>query len=101
MDISGYVILIIALIDGLLFGLAIKKGITSAILLIIAFVLATYAGLSFIPHISASTAFSDASKFFYANISKAPGLLSLGHVGSVTLVLVLFLVGLGVGIWKG
>jgi hypothetical protein len=101
MEISGYILLIIALIDGLLFGLAIKKGIVSAILLIIAFVLASYAELSFIPHMSASDVYHDASTFFYDNISKAPGLLSLGHVGSVTLVLVLFLIGLGVGIWKG
>jgi hypothetical protein len=101
MDVSGYILLAIALIDGLLFGLAIKKGIVSAILLIIAFVLASYAGLSFIPHISASAALTDAKTFFYDNISKAPGLVGLGHIGSVTLVLVLFLIGLGVGIWKG
>ncbi|WP_287951068.1 hypothetical protein [Acidiplasma sp.] len=101
MDISGYILLAIALIDGLLFGLAIKKGIVSAILLIIAFVLAGYVGLSFIPNISTSKAISYATKFFYANINKAPGLLSLGHVGAVTIVLVLFLIGLGIGIWKG
>ena len=51
MDISGYILLLITFIDGLLFGLAIKKGIVSAVLLIIAFVLASYAGLSFIPKI--------------------------------------------------
>ena len=101
MDISGYVILIIALIDGLLFGLAIKKGIVSAILLIIAFVLAAYAGLSFVPKISLSEISSYVTKFILDGIDKAPGLLSLGHAGAITLVTVLFLVGLGVGIWKG
>ncbi|ARD85094.1 hypothetical protein [Ferroplasma acidiphilum] len=101
MDVSGYIILAIALIDGLLFGLAIKKGIVSAILLIIAFVLASYAGLSFVPNVSFSKVYTYAKTFFIDNISKAPGLVSLGHVGSVTLVLVLFLIGLGVGIWKG
>jgi hypothetical protein len=101
MDISGYVLLAIALIDGLLFGLAIKKGIVSAILLIIAFVLAGYAGLAFIPKISLSKIYSYATKFIFDNISKAPGLVSLGHVGAITIVTVLFLVGLGLGIWKG
>ncbi|EQB72492.1 MAG: hypothetical protein AMDU4_FER2C00137G0045 [Ferroplasma sp. Type II] len=101
MDISGYILLAIALIDGLLFGLAIKKGIVSAILLIIAFILAGYAGLSFIPNISTSKVISYATTFFYKNMSNAPGLLNLGHAGAVTIVLVLFLIGLGIGIWKG
>ena len=38
---------------------------------------------------------------YYKNMSKAPGLLNLGHAGAVTIVLVLFLIGLGIGIWKG
>ncbi len=101
MDISGYVLLIIAFIDGLLFGLAIKKGIVSAILLIIAFVLAGYVGLAFIPKISLSEISSYATKFIFDNISKAPGLIGLGHIGAITIVTVLFLVGLGLGIWKG
>ena len=101
MDISGYILLLITFIDGLLFGLAIKKGIVSAILLIIAFVLASYAGLSFIPKISFSKVSSYVVKFISNNIDKAPGLISLGHVGAITIVTVLFLIGLGIGIWKG
>lgn len=101
MDISGYILILIAFIDGLLFGLAIKKGIVSVILLIVAFVLASYAGLAFIPKISLRTIWTDVSGFLISNIDKVPGLVSLGHVGAITIVTVLFLVGLGVGIWKG
>jgi hypothetical protein len=101
MEISGYILLAIALIDGLLFGLAIKKGIVSAILLVIALVLASYVGLAFLPKISFAKVYGYVSTFFFDNISKMPGLLSLGHVGAITLVLVLFLVGLGIGVWKG
>ncbi len=101
MVIDGYILLIIALIDGLLFGLAIKKALVSAILIIIALVLATYAGLSFIPKISYSKVMSDISTYVSANITKLPGLLHIGGAGSLTLIVVLFLVGLGIGIWKG
>ncbi|MEM0139063.1 MAG: hypothetical protein QXZ44_00395 [Ferroplasma sp.] len=101
MVINGYVILIIALIDGLLFGLAIKKALVSIILVIIALVLAAYAGLSFVPKVSASAILSDIESYMADNITKIPGLLHLGGIGSLTLVSVLFIVGLGLGIWKG
>ncbi len=84
--------LVITFIDGLLFGLAIKKGIVAFIIFLIAAFLATYIGLS-LPGISISTLFSKGISFITFAVSKAPAIM----VGLP----ILFFAGLGIGLWKG
>ncbi len=99
--VEGYIILILAFIDGLFFGLAIKKGISSFVLLIIAIFIAGYAGFAFLPKLSFSAILSHVKSFIFANIDKLPSILPIGKIGSLSIILVLFLIGLGIGIWKG
>lgn len=100
-DLNGIIVLVLALVDGLLFGLAIKKGIVSFILLIIAFIISGYIGLSFIPKISVSNLLSTVVSYVQANLQSITSLIPIGSIGSVSLLVVLFALGLGIGIWKG
>ncbi len=84
--------LILTFADGLLFGVAIKKGILSFILFIIGAVIATYVGIS-LPGISVSLLISKLVIFLGYILSKAPSFA----VGLP----VLFLIGLAIGLWKG
>lgn len=100
-DISGVVLLVLAFVDGLLFGLAVKKGIVSFVLLIVAFILSSYVGLSFVPQISISNLLSKAVSYIITNLQSIASIIPIGNAGSLSLLVVLFVVGLGVGIWKG
>lgn len=100
-DLSGIIVLVLSFIDGLLFGLAIKKGVVSFILLIIAFVVSGYVGLSFIPKISVSNLLTTVVNYIQTNLHSITSLIPIGSIGSASLIVVLFAIGLGVGIWKG
>ncbi len=87
---------ILTFVAGLLFGLAIKKGAIAFVLTIIGFVIASYVGLTFVPKISLTY---ELNKF----ISLASTYLKdvqLGAVG-LSMTIILFLIGLAIGIWKG
>ncbi len=84
--------LVLALADGILFGLAIKKGILAFIIFIIATLLATYIGIS-LPGLSFTTFISKGVTLLMYVESKIPTL-----VAGVPIV---FLVGLAIGLWKG
>ncbi len=101
MDYSGLVIPILALVDGLLFGLAIKKGLVSFVLLLVAFVVSGYVGFSFIPKISVTSLLNSVVSYVTNHIQAMTALIPIGSTGAISLVVVLFVVGLGVGIWKG
>lgn len=92
----NYLDLAITFLIGLLMGLSVKKGIVSFILLFIAFLLAAFVGLTFLPSVPPSKFFELASKYFYEIIKN----LNLGLL-TVSLSLILFLAGLIVGILKG
>lgn len=81
---------------GLLFGLAIKRGITAFVLAIVGFVIAIYVGLTFVPKISFSY---EVTKF----LSLATAYVKDVQLGAIALSLtvVLFLIGLAIGLWKG
>ncbi|MGC9189898.1 MAG: hypothetical protein ACP5GG_04195 [Conexivisphaera sp.] len=83
--------LALTFISGLLFGVAIKKALTSFILSIIGAIIAVYVGIS-LPGISAGA------------LLRFAGLLPhlAGHApAAATGLPVLFLVGLALGLWKG
>ena len=80
----------------LLFGLAIKKGVVAFVLAIVGFVIAGYVGLTFVPKISLSY---EISKF----IALALAYFKDAQIGTlaVSLTVILFLIGLVIGLWKG
>lgn len=100
-DLSGIVILVLAFIDGLLFGLAVKKGVVSFVLLIVAFILSGYVGFAFVPQVSVTHLWNTAVTYVTNHITTITSFLPIGNIGSLSLIVVLFLVGLAVGIWKG
>lgn len=90
--IAGVVSIILLFADGLVFGLAAKKGVTSAILIIIGLVLAGAIGLT-IPFISLSDVWTHVVNIFLSEAS---------HIGPVFYSFPLFwIIGFGVGLWKG
>lgn len=88
----NYAILLLTFISGLFIGLAIKKGLTSIILGVVGYVIASYIALPFLPTISTASVASLGSS--YASFIQF-------HSIVVSLSLVLFAVGLGIGVWKG
>lgn len=87
---------ILTFVVGLLFGLSIKKGALAFLLAIIGFVIAGYVGLTFVPKISLTY---EINKF----VSLAIAYIKDFQIGTiaVSLTVVLFLIGLAIGLWKG
>ena len=88
--------IILTFVSGLLIGLAVKKGLTALILGIVGVVIAGYVGIAFIPRISLTYEFHKWSSFFFTYIST----VKFGAV-QLTLSVILFLIGLAIGLWKG
>lgn len=101
MDYTGLIIPVLAFVDGLLFGLAIKKGVISFVLLVVALIVSGYVGFSFIPNISVTSLVSTATSYISTHIQSVVSLIPIGSTGAISLVAVLFFVGLGIGLWKG
>ncbi len=94
--IAPYITMALVFIDGLLFGIAIRKAVTSIVLLIVAFVIAGFVSISFIPHISSSNIISNVTKYATTYSS------SLHFTAiDVTFTVILFIVGFAIGLWKG
>lgn len=89
---AAEVTMILIFIDGLLFGLAIKKAFVSVILILISFVIAYFLGLTFVPNISLSTI-----------VQNVMGYASSAHFGNliISFSIVIFIIGLGIGLWRG
>lgn len=88
--------LVLSFVVGLLFGLAVKKGLIAFVLALAGFFIASYIGLTFIPKVS-----------ILYEINKAIGLLSdyvknfqIGTI-AITLTVIIFAIGVVVGLWKG
>jgi hypothetical protein len=88
--------LVLPFVAGLFFGLAVKKGLMAFVFAIIAFVISGYVGLSFIPKISVSYEIHKWSAFLLSYIST----VKFGSI-ALSLTVILFLVGLAIGLWKG
>ena len=90
--IAGVVSIVLLFADGLVFGLAAKKGISSAILVVVGLVLAGAIGLS-IPFISLSDVWSHIVNIFLSQES---------HIGGIFYAFPIFwIIGFGIGLWKG
>ncbi len=87
---------VLTFVAGLLFGLAIKKGTTAFILAIVGFVIASYVGLTFIPKISLTYELNK----FIAVLAAYVKEFQLGAF-TMSLTVILFLIGLAIGLWKG
>lgn len=96
LNINSIVDLILSFAAGLLFGLAIKKALTGFILAIIAFIISAYIGLTFIPKISISYEMHKWSLFFLSYMSS----FKFGSI-VLSIIVIVFLVGLAIGLWKG
>ncbi|AAT43576.1 hypothetical protein [Picrophilus oshimae] len=93
---QGYITLVLVFVDGLLFGMVAKKAIVAVVLLVVALIIASFIDLSFIPHISAADVISNVTKYASTYASDL-------HLQSLTITffLIVFIIGLGIGIWKG
>ena len=90
--IAGIISIVLLFADGLVFGLAVKKGVTSLILVIVGIVLAGAIGLT-IPFISLSDVWSHIVGIFMSQVS---------HIGGIFYAFPIFwIVGFGIGLWKG
>jgi hypothetical protein len=90
--IAGVVSIILLFADGLVFGLAAKKGITSAILIVVGLVLAGAIGLT-IPFISLTDVWTHVVAIFESQAS---------HIGAVFYAFPIFwIIGFGIGLWRG
>ena len=91
-SISTLLPIVLLFVDGLIFGIAAKKGITSAILIIVGLVLAGAIGLT-IPFISTTDVWTHLINIMISQAS---------HIGAVFYAMPIFwIVGFGLGLWKG
>jgi hypothetical protein len=89
---ASIIALVLLFVDGAIFGLAIKKGFLSIILIIVGLLLASYVGLS-IPFLSTNNIASHLIGIALSQIS---------HMSPIFFSFpILWIVGLGIGIWKG
>lgn len=86
------VLVVLLFVDGLLFGLAVKKAVVTIVLLVVAIVLAGVVGVS-LPFLSASNIWTHVLDILASQAR---------HAGAVFYGLPVFwLIGLAIGIWKG
>jgi hypothetical protein len=89
---ASIIALLLLFVDGIIFGLAIKKGVLSIILIVFGLVLASLAGLS-IPFLNLTVVLNFISSVVVSEISRfGPLFLTFP---------VLWILGLLVGVWKG
>lgn len=95
-EVNTIIDLVLSFVVGLLFGLAVKKGLIAFILALAGFFIASYIGLTFVPKVS-----------ILYEINRAISLLSeyvknfqIGTI-ALSLTVVLFALGIVVGLWKG
>ena len=91
-DVNSIIPIVLLFVDGLIFGIAAKKGITSAILIIVGLVLAGAVGLT-IPFITTADIWTHITNIIASQAS---------HIGAVFYAMPIFwIVGFGIGLWKG
>ncbi len=93
--------IVLIFVDGVLIGLAAKKGIVAMILLLIAVVLSAFLGIAYLKSLSASTIEAWIVSHSSLLTKSIEGLLPIGTIGSVSLSIILFVVGMVLGFWRG
>lgn len=89
---AAEVTMVLIFIDGLMFGLALKKAFVSVILIFVALVIAYFLGLTFVPNISLAPIVQYITN--YASTVQFGSLI-------VSFSIVVFVIGLGIGLWRG
>ena len=90
---SDIITMVLLLVDGAIIGVAVKRGVTSAILLAIGLLLAGFAGLALPFSLSAGDVFTHVTNIFISQMNHIGGIISAFPIA--------WLVGFAVGIWKG
>ncbi|MGP6293326.1 hypothetical protein [Caldiplasma sukawensis] len=93
--------LLLIFVDGLLFGLAFKKGLTSVILIIVAVLLAEYINFSVIPASTLSTFETDIKNHIIYLINNINTIIPFHTAGAITVSVIVFVIGLVIGYLKG
>lgn len=95
-SLSPILAIILTFVSGLFIGLAIKKGVTAFILGLIGLLIAGYVSLTFVPKVSLTYEIHKWSSILLSYVSTVKlGAFQLG------LSVILFLIGLAIGLWKG
>jgi hypothetical protein len=100
-DLSPTLILALTFVVGLLLGLAIKKGAVALILGLVAIFLASYIGFSLAPNYSVQDILNKIGSHTSIVVNEVQKLISIGYDASLTITIVLFAIGLLIGLWKG
>jgi hypothetical protein len=87
---------VLTFIAGLLIGIAGKKGAMAVIIGIVGFIIAGYVGLSFIPAASLTRMMGQLAPLIFSYMKN----FQFGVI-TMSLSIILFLVGLVIGVWKG
>ena len=95
------VILALIFVDGLLFGLGIKKGVWSVLLIVLAVLLSEYINYSVIPSASLTTFETDIKNHIAYIITNIETIIPGGSTTSISASLMLFAVRFIIGYLKG
>ncbi|MDG6915775.1 MAG: hypothetical protein JRM90_07400 [Nitrososphaerota archaeon] len=84
--------LVLLFVDGVLFGIAVKKALVSVVLVVVALMLAAFVGVT-VPFVSTGTIFTH-----IVNILT----FQAAHIGLAFYALpIFFIVGFAIGVWRG
>jgi hypothetical protein len=92
-SLSDIVTIALLLVDGAIIGVAVKKGLTSVILLAVGLLLAGFAGLTLPFSLTAGDIITHATNIFISQIRHVGGVFSVFPIA--------WLLGFALGIWKG
>lgn len=95
-DIATILDPILTFVAGLLIGVAFKKGITAAILGVVGIIIAGYVGLTFVSTAMLSSGMNQLFSFILTYVRT----VQFGAI-TMSLSIILFLIGLVLGVWKG
>jgi hypothetical protein len=91
-DVNSLIPIVLLFVDGLIFGIAAKKGVMSAILIVVGLILAGAIGIT-IPFISTADVWGHITAIIASQAS---------HIGAVFYAMPVFwIIGFGIGLWKG
>ncbi len=101
MSTSAIVIILLMFVDGLLIGFAAKRAAAAFVAVIVAVVISAYLGIAFINDIPYQSIYN----WIYAHstvlVNSVESLAPIGYIGSFSLLVVIFVVGLAIGFLKG